>query len=163
MDRRVTSAVSAAMFLFAFTTVSHADMMKNALSRNYGEGVCSAVRTTLAEGRDAKAVVKAAIELGHNACITIKCAISGGGNPERVIIGAIEAGATPAVASRCATDAGADAREVSKYLLGAATTTCYVQPKEGYPYTPPAGPSPSVNPPAANDPRGRRALSPSGF
>ena len=137
-----------------------ADSVKDILSKSGAGDICSTVKRTIGEGKDARTVVKTAIELGHNACVTIKCALSGGASVEKVVTGAIEAGVTSAVVSRCALDSGAEAGEINRCLLTAGMSQCYIQP-EGYPYTRPAS-GPLADPVIPDVPK-NQTLSPSRF
>ena len=132
------------MMIFLFpalcTSAGAADSVKDILSRSGAGDICGTVKKIIADRKDARIVVKSAIELGHNPCATIKCALSGGAPVEKVVTGAIEAGVTSAVVSRCALDGGAEAGAINRCLVTAGISQCYIQPA-GYPYTPP-GPYP---------------------
>jgi hypothetical protein len=101
--------------------------VKDLLSNHQPTGdVCGAVKDAIAQGFDAKDVVKTGIEIDGAACLVIKCAIMKGADLTKVIMGAVEGGATSDVVSRCAMDAGATASDVGMNLKLAGLALDYM-------------------------------------
>ena len=90
-----------------------------AVAADGGDGsvICESIARALTEGREARLVVRTAIELGHSPCQVVRCAHEAGAELTWIAAGAVEAGAPPDVVSRCLIDAGASAKEVAGILV----------------------------------------------
>jgi hypothetical protein len=112
--------------------------------------ICPAVKRSIADEVEVRAVVRTAIELGHPACTVVRCALEGGGDLKEVIAGAREAGAAPEVVSRCSVDAGADPVAVAAVLMlpEIGVKVCYFEPEDAEFLRLPSdlGPPPSADP-----------------